>query len=96
MKLDVSYTKRISGRILARIFVKDGGDFDVERVFTNDENYPTKEGFELGEGDCDYISAMCENALEAEVWVSDQIEALRYHLSAWRKLRVPSSYETEI
>ena len=96
MKVQIEFTKFSDRRIRVSLTVTESGDYTTNEIFFNEEDWATNGTFELmrSNGAC-IVNTVSEGA-EADKWASDQIEALKKVIDAWRKAYIHGDYEVEI
>ena len=96
MKVQVEFKKYSDRRIHVSLTVTQSGDFTTTEIFLNEEDWVSNDNFELIHSNGERIANTVKDGAEADKWASDQIEALRKVINAWRKVYIHEDYEVEI
>ena len=96
MKVQVEFKKFSDRRIRVSLTVTQKGDFTTEEIFLNEEDWVTSSDFKLICSNGARIVNTVGDCVQADKWASDQIEALRKVIDAWRKVYIHADYEVEI
>ena len=96
MKVQVEFKKFSDRRIRVSLTVTQSGDFTTEEILLNEEDWVTDSDFKLICSNGARIVNTVSDGAQADKWASDQIEALRKVIDAWRKVYIHGDYEVEI
>lgn len=92
----VAYFHRSETGITVFLQVVDCGDYLTVKIFADDQDWPSKEGYILDHKAGKKIGACFSTPLQAQQWVKEQIDCLQNKLQAWRQLEVPRNKFFEI
>ena len=92
MRLEISYAKTATKYWRINIIVLDREDFPTEKIFRDNYNYPTSDGFVLFPGKCNHIVNILQTKSMAVLWAEKQVGALRKQLNDWRNPAIKESH----
>ena len=96
MKLQIEFKKFSDGRIRVSLTVLQSGDFPTHQIFKDEGDWVTNSDFKLIHSYGARIANTLGDGAQADRWASDQTEALRKLIDAWRKAYIHGDYEIEI
>ena len=96
MKVQIEFQKFSDRRIRVSLTVVERGDYTTNEIFLNEEDWATSSDFKLIHSNGARIVNIVSDGAQADRWASDQTEALKKMIDAWRKVYIRGDYEMEI